>query len=261
MDRPDWKEWILEKNKKFQEEELNKSSSVELLKNKRSDKETLVGGKGDKKEDSQFDVSEVKMGHKVEKEHTKDKKAIAEITRDHLSEDPKYYSKLKAAKLADELEKAKVYGMDGGVLADTPSDLWPTPKTTFGVSDRGDGVGEIIRPDKYGVGYGGGGGAERARSHDVGIHSVQVESDDPSYSTHALYDGNSNHVATVHMSNPLMHVGNPHEYIEHKDEDNNVKQAVMDHVAHLRAKQAVAGGSKKPSGGSTTPPPATSPTM
>ena len=45
------------------------------------------------------------MGRRVEREHTKDKGVAAEITRDHLAEDPKYYSKLKDAGLADELEK------------------------------------------------------------------------------------------------------------------------------------------------------------
>lgn len=254
MDRPDWKDWILEKNKKFQEEELSKSDSLELSKGSKN-KETLVGGKGDRKDDSQFDAEEIKMGHKVEREHSKDNEVVGEIVRDHLSEDPRYYSKLKAAKLADELEKAKVYGMDGGVVADTPSDLWPTPKTTMAVSDRGNGVGEIIRPEMYGVGYGGGGGAERARSHDVGVHSVQVESDDPSYSTHVIYAKDSNgqdrHIATAHMSNPAMHADNPHEYIEHADNSVSAKRAAKEHVANLRARQ---------SRSSTPPSPATSPT-
>ena len=35
------------------------------------------------------------MGMKVELEHTKNSKIALEIVKDHLTEDPKYYSKLK----------------------------------------------------------------------------------------------------------------------------------------------------------------------
>jgi len=35
------------------------------------------------------------MGIKVEMEHTKDRAIAREIALDHLTEDPKYYSKLK----------------------------------------------------------------------------------------------------------------------------------------------------------------------
>ena len=37
---------------------------------------------------------QLKMGTKVEKEHTKDKKKAREIALDHILEDPKYYTKL-----------------------------------------------------------------------------------------------------------------------------------------------------------------------
>jgi hypothetical protein len=70
-------------------------------------KEELVGGKGDKKDIKSFDEKEVKMGLQVEMEHTNDKKTAEEIVADHLSEDAKYYSKLKQANLADELKKEK----------------------------------------------------------------------------------------------------------------------------------------------------------
>lgn len=43
--------------------------------------------------------SQLDMGIKVEQEHTKDKTTAREIALDHLKEDPKYYSKLKKAKL------------------------------------------------------------------------------------------------------------------------------------------------------------------
>ena len=66
--------------------------------------EELIGGKGDKMTlkklakkhgvsllniTSQFD-----MGVEVEREHTNDLKKSIEIALDHLTEDPKYYSKL-----------------------------------------------------------------------------------------------------------------------------------------------------------------------
>ena len=58
-------------------------------------REELVGGLGDGKKDSEFDAKELEAGQKVEREHTKDKKAQKEIARDHLTEDPKYYTHLK----------------------------------------------------------------------------------------------------------------------------------------------------------------------
>lgn len=41
------------------------------------------------------DPEELKMGIAVEQEHTKDPAMTEKIARDHLAEDPKYYSKLK----------------------------------------------------------------------------------------------------------------------------------------------------------------------
>lgn len=50
---------------------------------------------------------EFEAGLKVEKEHTTDEKVATEIAKDHLFEDPKYYTKLDAAKL-EEAKKRKV---------------------------------------------------------------------------------------------------------------------------------------------------------
>jgi len=41
------------------------------------------------------DSKELSMGIKVEQEHTSDKDKAKQIALDHLTEDPKYYSKLK----------------------------------------------------------------------------------------------------------------------------------------------------------------------
>jgi tRNA nucleotidyltransferase (CCA-adding enzyme) len=64
----------------------------------------LPGGKGDKKSKDDFDPEQVSMGLKVELEHTDSKEVALEIVLDHLTEDPNYYSKLKRAGLADELQ-------------------------------------------------------------------------------------------------------------------------------------------------------------
>lgn len=47
---------------------------------------------------------ELKMGIKVEKEHTNSEEKAKEIAMDHLAENPDYYSKLDKAGLADELK-------------------------------------------------------------------------------------------------------------------------------------------------------------
>lgn len=55
---------------------------------------------------------EFKMGLKVEMEHTTDSNIAGEIARDHLFEDPKYYSKLK--KIEEDLKKWFGGGKWGG---------------------------------------------------------------------------------------------------------------------------------------------------
>jgi hypothetical protein len=46
------------------------------------------------KEDKGYDPKELKLGIKEELEHTDDKAIAEQIAKDHLEEDPKYYSKL-----------------------------------------------------------------------------------------------------------------------------------------------------------------------
>ena len=69
----------------------NKMKIKVILKNK----EILSGGLGDNKLDSDFDAKQLQAGIKVEREHTNDPKKAKEIAKDHLSEDPDYYKKLK----------------------------------------------------------------------------------------------------------------------------------------------------------------------
>jgi hypothetical protein len=44
-------------------------------------------------------MSQLRLGIKTEMEHTDSKKQAKEIAMDHLAENPKYYTKLKKAKL------------------------------------------------------------------------------------------------------------------------------------------------------------------
>lgn len=57
--------------------------------------EKLKGGKGDNRPDSDFNEKDLEDGIKHEMEHTKDRQVAKEIAKDHLSEDPNYYKKLK----------------------------------------------------------------------------------------------------------------------------------------------------------------------
>ena len=50
-------------------------------------------------EKNKVDVEQLQIGIEVEKEHTDDEKVAEEIARDHLAEDPHYYTKLKQAGL------------------------------------------------------------------------------------------------------------------------------------------------------------------
>jgi len=59
-------------------------------------KDLLPGGLGDNKKKEDFDPKEMKEGTKDEgEEHTGNKKIAQEIAMDHLTKDPKYYSKMK----------------------------------------------------------------------------------------------------------------------------------------------------------------------
>ena len=48
-----------------------------------------------------FDPNQLKMGIKVEREHTNSDLIAALIAKDHLAEDPKYYTKLKTIEPED----------------------------------------------------------------------------------------------------------------------------------------------------------------
>jgi hypothetical protein len=50
-------------------------------------------------EDDESNVEQLQIGIEVEKEHTDDESLAEKIARDHLAEDPHYYTKLKKAGL------------------------------------------------------------------------------------------------------------------------------------------------------------------
>jgi hypothetical protein len=62
--------------------------------------EQLRGGRGDGRPDRDFDADDLAEGVRHEMEHTTDRDVAEEIAKDHLSEDPDYYRKLR------KLEKA-----------------------------------------------------------------------------------------------------------------------------------------------------------
>jgi hypothetical protein len=58
-------------------------------------KDIIPGGLADNIPSSEFDKNYLQEGIKVELEHTSDKDIAEEIVKDHLTEDKKYYKKLK----------------------------------------------------------------------------------------------------------------------------------------------------------------------
>jgi len=69
----------------------------------------MRGGKGEHTEFDEVDDNELEVGVAVEYEHTDDFNIGAEIAKDHLTEDPKYYTKLIKAGLVDEPEALRLY--------------------------------------------------------------------------------------------------------------------------------------------------------
>ena len=64
----------------------------------------LPGGVGDKSTTDQVDPTQLSIGIQIEMEHTNDLDIAKEIAMDHLTEDPKYYTKLVNAGLAKEFQ-------------------------------------------------------------------------------------------------------------------------------------------------------------
>ena len=71
----------------------------------------LPGGVGDRAPSDQIDPIQLSTGIQIEMEHTNDPEIAKEISLDHLTVDPKYYSKLVAAGLASEFKPSTGSGV------------------------------------------------------------------------------------------------------------------------------------------------------
>lgn len=87
----------------------SENEEVNLIKTSQANESTAVNeeelvkrAKEDKRPDSDFDAEQLKVGIKVEMEHTKDPEVAKVIAKDHLSETKDYYKKLDKAGLIDE---------------------------------------------------------------------------------------------------------------------------------------------------------------
>ncbi len=60
-----------------------------------TENDKIPGGLASGMPDSAFDPEQLRAGIEVELEHTTDKAIAKEIAKDHLKEDPKYYTKLQ----------------------------------------------------------------------------------------------------------------------------------------------------------------------
>ena len=94
----------------------------------------------------QYDPTELATGTRIEGEHTQDVKLAQKIAMDHLSEDPRYYSKLKAAGLEDEEGALTPFGADMGEQGTVPSvaivtiEAPPASQNGLSSSNLGSGV-------------------------------------------------------------------------------------------------------------------------
>lgn len=93
----------------------------------------IKGGKGDNLKASDADPEQMEKGEKVEKEHSPKTSVARDIAADHVAEHPKYYTKLKKAGLADELDEQTESMMKNGVLA---LSIRGTPHGTLPVKSR-----------------------------------------------------------------------------------------------------------------------------
>jgi len=82
------------------------------------------GSRSAGKNESDFDEEQLKLGEKVEYEHTCDKTKARRIAMDHLAEFPDYYKELK--KMEDKLDKKK-----GKSTKSTKQNAPPTQPKTY----------------------------------------------------------------------------------------------------------------------------------
>lgn len=98
-----------------------KGKSIDTFSNRNKDEETEGQSTLSQSGVSEGDINdgELEVGIEVEMEHTDDRKEAEKIAKDHISEDPKYYSKLYKAGLIDEPKAMKLAkDLDEGGMGD-----------------------------------------------------------------------------------------------------------------------------------------------
>lgn len=84
-------------------------------------KDQIHGGLADRRSEEAFSEKKLEAGKKVEREHTSNKEIAEEIAMDHLTEDPKYYTKLKKIeKMAYAQGQRDAFAKFGGASAAGP---------------------------------------------------------------------------------------------------------------------------------------------
>ena len=94
--------------KKFEEYRaaIKKAHGIDI----KNFKQRIKGGRADAKQITDFDLEQLIMGIKVEKEHATDKYTALEITLDHLAEYPDYYTRLHEMEETADQEAAEEAG-------------------------------------------------------------------------------------------------------------------------------------------------------
>ncbi len=126
----------------------------------------LTGGVGDKTAPFNVDTKELSIGVQVEMEHTNDTKIATEIALDHLTEDPKYYSKLVDAGLASEFKATTNSG-----LGDPNQSLNDKPRIGKNTVTGGNMGGTIGKTSN--------GQVEGRRSLPIVDKTVEIDIEDP----------------------------------------------------------------------------------
>ena len=129
-------------------------------------KEELPGGVGDFRPDSDFNAKQLKIGTKIEFEHTHDKDKAKEIAKDHLTESPDYYRELEVMedKLEDKGKEKKSMNKSLQRVQDLAKALKASAVIGLGRRARAEAAvaqnptlpvfgGEIVSPRDIGVGY------------------------------------------------------------------------------------------------------------
>jgi hypothetical protein len=114
-------------------------ATLSNLKNSMKENEILQGGLADKKslhdlarkhklKDTSELERQLKIGMKVELEHTNDKKKAKEIAMDHIFEDPKYYDKLSKIESKEATGSGSVGAYSGPVFGGN-DEFWKKSKS------------------------------------------------------------------------------------------------------------------------------------